>query len=153
MRARTIAVAGLLGLGLLTGSAAADETDAYRGCRHGFDAAVRAYVSATDAKDVAAMERVLHPGDTIVMPDAVVYPGKEKAMEFFREFFGNPNWTQSFTPIRTVVDGCDTGFVLMDSLYAQPDGYRSHLLIGLTFTRTHGRWLVLLDQNTRIPAQ
>ena len=46
---------------------------------------------------------------------------------------------------------CSTGFVLFDSVYAEPAaGYEQKLVIGLTFTREHGRWQLLGDQNTEV---
>lgn len=45
--------------------------------------------------------------------------------------------------------GCSTAYVLFDSVYAEPAaGFRQELAIGITWTREHGRWLVLADQNT-----
>ncbi|MFG3260077.1 YybH family protein [Streptomyces sp. NPDC048172] len=121
-------------------------------CDRQFDAAVTQYVDAHPARDVEMFAGVLHDGWTVVFPDAEVLKGKKAGLKWVREeFFNDPDWTQTFDEERRVVSGCRTGFVLFDSVYEEP-GYRTHLKIGLTFTYEHGRWLVIHDQNTRVPA-
>ncbi|MFD9911025.1 YybH family protein [Streptomyces sp. NPDC059063] len=122
-----------------------------RRCAAQFGSAVRAYVDATRDRDTERYERLVHDGYTIVFADGEVREGKADSMEFIREFFADTGWNQTFQETRRVVSGCRTGFVLFDSVYTRPaDGYRAHLVIGLSFTREHGRWLVLHDQNSRL---
>jgi hypothetical protein len=48
---------------------------------------------------------------------------------------------------------CTTGHVLFESVYAEPAaGFSQTLMIGVTWIREHGRWLVLADQNTEVVA-
>ena len=69
---------------------------------------------------------------------------------FIDGFFARTDWTQSFDLKRKVAD-CDNGFVLFESVYAEPAaGFSQTLMIGITWTREHGRWLVLADQNTEV---
>lgn len=123
------------------------------GCAAQFDAAVRAYVDATDDRSVARYEKLVHDGYTIIFADGDVLAGKAESMRFIKEFFADTGWNQTFKETRRVVSGCRTGFVLFDSVYTEPaDNYRTHLVIGLSFTREHGRWVVIQDQNSRLPA-
>jgi hypothetical protein len=49
------------------------------------------------------------------------------------------------------VTGCSTAYVLFESVYAEPAaGFHQELAIGITWTRVHGRWLVLADHNTEV---
>jgi uncharacterized protein (TIGR02246 family) len=147
----------LLAAGLTTavvvpsGSAAgADEaTTIARGCERQFHSAVQAYVRTTDRRDADAFAALLHNDFTGIFPDGEVLSGKKAGMDFFREFFADPSWTQTFTPVRTTVQGCNSGFVLFDSTYTQP-GVSVHMVIGLSWTRERGKWLVIQDQNTAV---
>jgi uncharacterized protein (TIGR02246 family) len=131
-------------------SASADDvTSATRGCEREFRSAVQAYVRTTDRRDADAFGALLHRDFTGIFPDGEVLAGKDEGLAFFREFFADPSWTQTFTPLRTTVQGCGTGFVLFDSVYEQP-GARVHMVIGLSWTRERGRWLVVHDQNTQV---
>jgi hypothetical protein len=120
------------------------------GCARQFDVAIDKYTGAHPTRDIDQLASVLHDDWTVIFPDGELLLGKEEGLAWVRdEFFNDPSWTQSFDEIRRVVRGCKTGFVLFDSIYEQP-GYRTHLLIGLSLTYEHGRWLVVQDQNTRV---
>ncbi|KAA2265112.1 nuclear transport factor 2 family protein [Solihabitans fulvus] len=142
-------------LALPAGASAADLPDrGHRetGCARQFDQAVQRYLDTTARHDADGFGTLAHDGYTIVMPDATVYAGKTDAMAFIREFFADTNWEQSFTLKQRVVSGCQTAFVLFDSVWHRPsDDYRSHLVIGLSWTREHGAWQVVQDQNTKVP--
>jgi len=119
------------------------------GCERQFHEAVREYVETTDDRDAEGFNALLHPDITAILPGGIVFAGKEETAAFIDQFFARTDWTQSLTVRRTTVDGCATAFVLFDSVYAEPaSGYRDDLVIGITWTREHGRWLVLHDQNT-----
>lgn len=129
--------------------AATESSGRATGCERKFDATIDKYTGSHPIRDVDMLASTLHDEWTVIFPDGELLLGKEEGLTWVREeFFNDPSWTQSFTEIRRVVRGCSTGFVLFDSIYEQP-GYRSHLLIGLSLTYEHGRWLVIQDQNTR----
>jgi hypothetical protein len=81
---------------------------------------------------------------------ALVY-GKDETMGFIEPFFEASGWTQTFDELTRHVEGCRSGFVLFDSVYTE-DGTEVPLVIGLTFTRERGRWLVLQNQDSSGPA-
>lgn len=129
--------------------AATESNGRATGCERKFDATIDKYIGSHPIRDVDMLASTLHDEWTVIFPDGELLLGKEEGLAWVREeFFSDPSWTQSFTEIRRVVRGCRTGFVLFDSIYEQP-GYRTHLLIGLSLTYEHGRWLVIQDQNTR----
>ncbi|MGI5525715.1 nuclear transport factor 2 family protein [Micromonospora sp. CA-259024] len=127
-----------------TGDAAA------RGCARAFDRAVQAYVETTARRDLDGFAALLHPDVTSVFAsDGEVLDGKRATVDWLRGFFADDSWTQSFSVAKQTVVGCRTGFVLFDSVYAVPaTGTRVPLLIGVSYTYQHGRWLVLQNQDS-----
>lgn len=121
------------------------------GCGRQFDAAVAGYLLTTDARDASGFTALLHRDVVGVLPGGTVFDGRPAMAAFVDSFFARTDWTQTFALRRSVVTGCETGYVVFDSVYAEPAaGYRQKLVVGLTWTREHGRWLVLADQNTEV---
>lgn len=151
LRTRIVAVGlALAAIGGVTtiGTASA----AGNGCGRQFDAAVRTYLHTTDNRDARGFNALLHREVVGVLPGGTTFHGKREFAAFIDGFFARTDWTQTFTP-RSRAANCDTGYVLFESVYAEPAaGYSQQLMIGLTWTREHGRWLVLADQNTEITA-
>jgi uncharacterized protein (TIGR02246 family) len=151
MSLRTRIVAIGLALAAAGGGTAAATTDsAASGCGRSFDAAVATYLRTTDDRDARGFNALLHRDVTGVLPGGAVFSGKREMASFIDGFFARTDWTQTFAEQRRTAD-CATGYVLYESVYAEPAaGYSQTLMIGLTWTREHGRWLVLADQNTEV---
>lgn len=150
----TIKLAPALLAALLVPAVAVPATassDGARGCARDFDRAVTAYVETTDARDTAGFAALLHDDVTAVFANGGVLYGKGETMGFIEPFFEAPGWTQSFAELTRHVEGCRSGFVLFDSVYTE-GATEVPLVIGLTFTREHGRWLVLHNQDSSGPA-
>ncbi|RKN40183.1 nuclear transport factor 2 family protein [Micromonospora endolithica] len=131
-----------------TVSAVGGRVETAAGCARQFDRAVRAYVETTERRDLAGFLALLHPDVTVVFAgDGEVLDGKAATTEFLRDFFADPSWAQSFSVAKRTVAGCRTGFVLFDSVFTQGDA-RVPLLIGVSFTYRHGRWLVVQNQDS-----
>ncbi|RZS44270.1 uncharacterized protein (TIGR02246 family) [Herbihabitans rhizosphaerae] len=151
MATRNIAIALVLAAGAATvaGTSASAAPDGARGCAWQFDTAVARYVATTDARDAKAFNALVHPDVVGVLPGGSTLVGKPAFAGFIERFFARTDWTQTFTVKHRAVDGCSTATVLFESVYSEPAaGYRQTLMIGITWTREHGRWLVLHDQNT-----
>ncbi|MGC4894635.1 nuclear transport factor 2 family protein [Micromonospora sp. DT31] len=120
------------------------------GCQATFDRAVQAYVDTMVRRDLTGFAALLHPDVTVVFAsDGQVLDGKRETVDWLAGFFADPSWTQSFTVAKRTVSGCRSGFVLFDSVYAEPGGnVRVPLLIGVSFTHEHGRWLVVQNQDS-----
>ena len=121
------------------------------GCERSFDRAVDAYVETTDERDADGFAALLHEDVTAIFANGGVLYGKDQTMGFIEPFFEAPGWTQTFDELTRHVEGCRSGFVLFDSVYTE-DGTEVPLVIGLTFTRERGRWLVLQNQDSSGPA-
>lgn len=149
LRTRIVAI-GLALAAIGGGTAAATTEDLGSGCGRAFDAALRTYVHTTDERDARGFNALLHRDITGVLPGGAVFNGKREFASFIDGFFARTDWTQTFVEKRRSAD-CDTGYVLFESVYAEPAaGFSQTLMIGLTWTREHGRWLVLADQNTEV---
>jgi hypothetical protein len=124
----------------------------HRVCARQFDATVQRYVSTTQARDVQGFASVLDPRVVLIFrPGSVLY-GKRETMDFIRDFFADPNWTQTFRVITRTVDDCRTGFVLFDSVYTAAGSDPLPLVIGVSFTYRRGRWLAVHNQDSQGPA-
>jgi uncharacterized protein (TIGR02246 family) len=136
--------------GATAATAAPSATASGTGCARQFAAAVDTYVRTTDDRDARGFNALLHRDVTGVLPGGAVFSGKREMASFIDGFFARTDWTQTFAEKRRSAD-CDTGFVLFESVYAEPAaGFSQSLMIGITWTREHGRWLVLADQNTEV---
>jgi len=153
LRTRIVAVGlalAAIGGATVAGSAAAAGHPG-NGCGRQFDSALSSYLHTTDARDSSGFNALLHRDVVGVLPGGTVFDGKKAMAGFITTFFARTDWTQTFVLKRKVVSDCESGYALYESVYAEPAaGYRQKLMIGLTWTREHGRWLVLADQNTEV---
>lgn len=145
-----MALAVLGGVTVAGATANADSESHGSNCKRQFDATVQTYLRTTEERDARAFNALLHRDVIGVLPGGTVFHGRTEFASFITTFFAREDWTQTFELKRRVAD-CSTGFVLFDSVYAEPAaGYEQKLVIGLTFTREHGRWQLLGDQNTEV---
>lgn len=136
-------------LGGVTDAGAATESRGH-GCERQFDATVATYLRTTDQRDARGFNALLHRDVIGVLPGGAVFDGRAEFASFIDTFFAREDWTQTFELKHRKAD-CSTGYALFDSVYAEPAaGYAQKLVIGLTFTREHGRWQLLADQNTEV---
>lgn len=150
LRTRITAV-GLAALAIGGGTTAASATPGHGGgCARQFDAAVATYVRTTAERDARGFTALLHGEVTGILPGGAVLSGKREFAAFIDGFFERTDWTQTFDERRRTAD-CASGYVLFESVYAEPAaGFAQTLMIGVSWTREHGRWLVLADQNTEV---
>lgn len=141
-------ISGVTVAGAAANSANADSQG--HSCKRQLDSTVQTYLRTTDRRDARGFNALLHRDVIGVLPGGTVFDGRTEFASFITTFFARKDWTQTFELKRRVAD-CSTGFVLFDSVYAEPAaGYEQKLAIGLTFTREHGRWQLLGDQNTEV---
>jgi hypothetical protein len=107
----------------------------------------------TETRDAAGFNALLDRDVTVIFANGGVLYGRDQVAGFITDFFADPGWSQSFTELTRHVDGCRSAFVLFDSVYSVPaDSRVTPLVIGVTFTYEHGRWLVLHNQDSSGPA-
>ncbi|MFC7485439.1 YybH family protein [Knoellia sp. CPCC 206453] len=151
---RTFAAAllGATALTLVTGAGVAHAGGKSTGCGAAFNQAVQAYRQTTFAKDAAGFNALLAEDVTAIFANGSTLYGKDETAAFITDFFADPEWTQTLDVVRETRQGCQSGFVLFDSVYTpSPEAAPVPLAIGVTFVHTGGRWLVIQNQDSDGP--
>src|SRR4051812_26975672 len=109
-----------------------------------FAQAVDAHLATVTARDLPGYLATVHDDVSLIMPTGRLVEGREAVGEFHREWFDDPDWSWSLTPLRATEAG-GTGVALYAVAYDDVDGtgepYTMRYLLSLTFTRSDGRWL------------
>ena len=116
-----------------------------------FAEALDRHLDAVGRRDLDAYAGSLHDEVSLILPNGKLVEGRTAVVEFHREWFGDPDWSWTLTPLRQAVAG-DTAVALFTVEYRDVDGsgqpYAMGYRLGLTFARQDGVWLLLHDQNT-----
>jgi ketosteroid isomerase-like protein len=137
----------LAALSIALASAAAGDA------RSSLDDAFRTHVRAVQARDLAALGRTITEGRELVLilPNGTRTDTRDAYLAFHRSFFADQGWTISFDILSERVVG-DVGIVSTRSNYSEPaNGTTSHSWVTFVFRRSGSRWLLVYDQNTRLP--
>jgi uncharacterized protein (TIGR02246 family) len=120
-----------------------------------FTEAVDRHLAAVTGRDLEGYRATLHPDVSLVMLDGRLLAGRDAVLDLHRAWFGDPDWSWTLTPVRSAVAG-ETGVAVYAVAYHDLDAdgqpYELSYLLGLTFVRVDGAWLLLHDQNTRTSA-
>jgi uncharacterized protein (TIGR02246 family) len=120
-----------------------------------FEATLAIHLRAIQRRDIDLYATTIAPRAQLVLPNAAVVSGKRDVVAVNRDFFADPTWTLRATELsRGVADRAATVVFRFAFTYTEADGSQtvSTNVVGLTFVRDDGRWLMLHDQNTRVPA-
>src|SRR5262245_35474850 len=116
-----------------------------------FATAVDRHLTAVTERDLDNYLATVHDEVTLVMLDGRVVTGRQAVGDFHRDWFDDPDWSWQLTRLRSNESG-DTGTALFTVDYNDLDQtgkpYSLRYLLGLTFARNNGTWLLLHDQNT-----
>jgi|SRR4051812_5434970 uncharacterized protein (TIGR02246 family) len=119
-----------------------------------FAAAVQRHLAAVTERDLDSYIETVHDDVSLVLLDGRLVEGRTAVAALHRDWFADPDWSWQLTPLRTGTAG-DTGVALFAVGYDDVDQngkpYTTRYLLGLTFTRTDGGWLLVHDQNTPTP--
>jgi uncharacterized protein (TIGR02246 family) len=119
-----------------------------------FHGAVERHLTAVGARDLKTYLATVHADVSLVLPNGRLIEGRDQIEEFHRDWFDDPDWSWELTRLRSATAG-DTGVALYQVVYHDLDGegrpYEMRYLLGLTFARVDGEWLLLHDQNTPNP--
>ena len=121
------------------------------------DAAFAEHVKAVQARDLPALEKTITSSDalTLILPNGTRTTSRAAYLDFHREFFASKSWTIAFEVMARQEDGA-VGIVSTRSTYDDVDeGKPIHNQSWVTFVfrREGGRWKLVYDQNTRLPAR
>jgi hypothetical protein len=97
--------------------------------------------------------RLSHDEDAItIFASGTVVRGRDNIVAALDGHFTNRNATWTWTELARTIDGCRTAYILYDATYAIPSiGFTQRAIVGVAYTRKHGRWLSVADQSTRLP--
>jgi ketosteroid isomerase-like protein len=116
-----------------------------------FAEAVDRHLATITERDLTAYLATVHDDVTLIMPNGRLVEGKPALATFTGDWFGDLDWTWHLSPVHTTAAD-DTGVALFTVDYHDVDAagqpYQLRYLLGLTFTRQNGVWLLLHDQNT-----
>jgi len=121
--------------------------------RTGAREAIARHLETITARDVDGYATTLHDDIVLVLPTGTTMVGKAAVVDFHREFFADPDWTQDLTE-RTTTVGEHTARVLFEADYRDVDAagapVHKQYLVGLVFARVGDEWLLLHDQCTPV---
>lgn len=111
------------------------------------------YLNAIDGHDLGALLALVSPDVTLILPQGQLVAGKDEFETFHREWFADPDWKLQADLVRSHATEKAASFVL-NVVYLDKDRAGNPIsytyFLCLTFVRTEGRWLLVLDQNTPI---
>ncbi len=117
---------------------------------------VAKHLQAIQSRDLPGLESTLTSGEQLdlFLPSGVHLATRQAYLELHREWFADPGWSWSCTPVTQVVSD-DLAVVTVRSRSEtarddQPPVEVSETWVTLTFRRETGRWALVHDQNTRI---
>lgn len=148
----TVAVAGLVAVPAAASPDAADTagTGTATGCARQFDDAVKRFDDAFLGKRLDEFVAHYHKNATTIGTSGRVTTTKDQIRQNFAGLF-ELDFTATFPTIKKNVEGCRTGVIVSDFTLDIPSlNFHAHFVNSLTWTREHGRWQVLNDQNTPV---
>jgi hypothetical protein len=94
-----------------------------------------------------------HDDDAIaIYSTGLVVQGRDAIAESQRDHFNNREAVWTWTELTRAVDGCRTATIVYDATYAIPArDFELRLIVSVSYTYKHGRWLSVIDQGTEIP--
>ena len=149
-----LALAGAaVAAGMIAPTAASGTTGGQSsGCAREFEAAQRQDMESFRDYDIEAFRAIHHPDAVTIFASGDVVRGADEIVAILHRHFEERSAVWSWTELHRLVEGCKTGYILYDTTYFRPsDGVFQHALVGVTYTRVHGRWLAVADQGTLAP--
>ncbi len=135
-----------------TGSGESTGRNGYRGCERSFDAAQRRDMESFRDYDAATWRAVHDPDAVSIFASGARIAGIDKIIAALAGHFADREATFSWKEINRRVDGCRTAVIEYETVYEiKRVGFYQRALTAVTYTFSHGRWLVILDQGTLLP--
>ncbi|MEO7758618.1 MAG: nuclear transport factor 2 family protein [Dokdonella sp.] len=116
------------------------------------------HLAAINARDLDALLSTVTTGEklTLILPNGKVLRTREEYRKLHVEWFGESDWRMQFD-VDSLQEFGDVGVALVKyrSQSKQADGSyetKREAWLSLTFAKEKGRWHLVYDQNTVIPA-
>ena len=119
------------------------------------DPTLDAHLAAIAARDLPALLATVAEDVTLILPGGQLLDGKAAYRKFHEEWFAEKGWTMGIKELRRDV-GDGHAVVLVQTDYRDKDDkgaeIRAQSYLVLVWKRVGARWLLVHDQNTRLPA-
>ena len=123
-----------------------------RGCARQFELAQRMDMESFRDYDAETFRAVHDERAITVFGSGAKFVGIDAIMTALASHFANREAQWSWTEVYRVVDGCNSAFILYETVYAIPRiGFRQHAYTGVTYSHDGHRWLAIADQGTALP--
>ncbi|QFU90877.1 hypothetical protein [Amycolatopsis sp. YIM 10] len=149
----TAAVGAVAGVASTAATASAtDEQAANRACQREFDHAVWEDMDSFNKRDEARYRAIIHRDMVTVGRKGQLFIGYDANVDPVIESFKLPyEWSMPWTVTHTVVNGCKSGFAILDAYYKVPSqNVNRHYTISLTLVKERGKWQVIKDTVTDV---
>lgn len=121
-------------------------------CARQFDVAQRMDMESFRDYDAETFRAVHDERAITVFDSGGVRIGIDAIMTALASHFTNREAKWSWTERHRVVDGCNSAYILYETVYEIPRiGYRQKALTGVTYTHDGRKWLAIADQGTKLP--
>ncbi|HEV8695656.1 MAG TPA: hypothetical protein VGQ93_15960 [Lysobacter sp.] len=144
-----LSVAAFLMAAAMTPSAFAQDAE---GCARQFEVAQRTDMESFRDYDAETFRAGHDDRAVAVFANGAKRIGVDAIMQALAGHFQGREAIWSWTELYRVVDGCNSAFILYDTVYELPSiGFRQHALTGVTYTHNGNKWLTIADQGTKLP--
>jgi ketosteroid isomerase-like protein len=121
-----------------------------------FDAALNTHLAAIEKRDWAAYESTLTESDTLtfILPNGRISKSSAEFKKSTQAWLADRDWSWSYR-ILSKTSNASTGVAVLEVKYADKNEagveYSLHYLLSLVFSKEHGGWKLIHDQNTLVP--
>lgn len=123
-----------------------------RGCARQFELAQRMDMESFRDYDAETFRAVHDDRAITIFASGAKFTGVDAIMTALASHFANREALWSWTEVYRVVDGCNSAFILYETVYEIPRiGFRQHAYTGVTYSHDGRRWLAIADQGTALP--
>jgi uncharacterized protein (TIGR02246 family) len=109
------------------------------------------HLAAVTGRDLDVYLSTIHPDITVVIPNGDRLRGAIEVAEFHREWFADRDWTYEVEHVDTVTTPVTATRFVNVTYRDSPGQQPRRFIMGLTFVRYDGRWLLIHDQCTPLP--
>ncbi|MFI6027337.1 hypothetical protein [Amycolatopsis magusensis] len=148
----TAAVGVVAAVPAVSTASATDEQAAHQVCQREFDRAVWEDMDSYNKRDEARYRAIIHRDMVTVGRRGQLFIGYEANVQPVLEAFKLPyEWSMPWTVTHTVVNGCKSGFAILDAYYKVPSqNVDRHYTVSLTLVKERGKWQVIKDTVTDV---
>ncbi len=121
-----------------------------------FDATLKVHLQAIQDRDLEALMATVaeQPAPNLILPGGQLLQGKAAFRDLHVQWFADPDWRMHVSEVSRTASADMASVLLRYTLRDRPEpgqGNPRSAFLFLAFQRIEGDWLLVHDQNTRIP--